>query len=221
MLLTETISSCTTAIQARRNAQERKRSSDEYAKALSKLAQTSTSLKSTLDCASKLKSDGIVDHPLITQQMQEELLDCINNCGNGIHESTLTSEIVEVLRAKSEAYADQIKAVWKDASTKYSEGVKGYISMIVGFSDDPQHTRKLIDSIEKTVAGNVSIQTINRLVSDVAEAQKIMASFSLSPEIETFLKKVSGNRATLSDLTPEILGWLKEHNLKGKLHIRF
>ena len=40
-------------------------------------------------------------------------------------------------------------------------------------------------------------------------------------EIERFLKKVSAQQATVIDLTPNVLAWLKEKNLTGKLRVRF
>lgn len=93
--------------------------------------------------------------------------------------------------------------------------------MIGGLSNDPQRAKELTDNITKTVAGDPSIKTVKSLVSDVAEAKQIIDGFSLNPEIEDFLKKVSAQRATVLDLTPNILTWLREKNLTGKLKIRF
>ena len=53
------------------------------------------------------------------------------------------------------------------------------------------------------------------------EKKKIADEFSLNPEIEVFLKKVSALQATVADLTPDTLTWLKEKNLTSKLKIRF
>lgn len=77
------------------------------------------------------------------------------------------------------------------------------------------------DNITKTVAGEPSIKAVKKLVADVSEAKKIADEFSLNPEIEVFLKKVSSLQATVADLTPDILTWLKGKNLTSKLKIRF
>ena len=79
----------------------------------------------------------------------------------------------------------------------------------------------MTDSITQTVAGNPSIKAVNSLVSYVAEAKQIIDQFSLNPEIEDFLKKVSSQRATVLDLTPNVMVWLKEKNLTSKLRIKF
>lgn len=221
MLLTETIKCSTSTIQERRTAQENKRSAEDYSKALVQLAQSVNSLKTTLDCAAEMKSQGIVEHPLMPQQMRDELVEYVDNCGKGVYKRTLALDMVMAFKTKGDAVAGHMKIVWKDAATQYAEGTKGYLSMIGGLTDDPKHARELADSISETVAGPLSISAVKRLVADVTEAKRIADSFSLNPEIEAFLKKVSSQQATVIDLTPNVLAWLKEKKLTGKLKVKF
>ena len=221
MALTETIRKSTAAIRKRRTLQESKRSAQEYAKALTQLVQASDALKIVLDCAAEMKTSGVVGQPLITWQARDELLECANGCGKGVFEGTLTSGMAAVLKAKSEAVAGELKIVWKDAAVKYSAGTRGYLSMIGSLSADPKRARALADTITKTVESDPTVSAIKKLAADVAAAGEIIETFALNPEIEGFLKKVSSQRATIADLTPPILTWLKEKNLSGKLNIRF
>lgn len=221
MLLTETIKNSTSAIQNRRSMLERKQSAETYAKALAKLAQATESMKETLDCATAMKDSGIVRTPLMDETTRDELLACINDCGNGVSQMELTLDAVRLLKSKGDTVATQVKIIWRDAAREYSEGTKGYLSMIGGLSNDPGQARELANNIEKAVLGDPSIKAINSLVSNVTKAQKLIETFSLNPEIEEFLKKVSTQRATIFDLTPSVLTWLKEKGLTGKLKIRF
>lgn len=221
MLLTETINKTTSAIKMRRTTIESKQLAEAYGRALAQLALATEGIKSTLDCAVAMKESGIVDIPLMDETTREDLLASIDDCGNGVHEITLSLETVRLLKSKGDAIATQIKIIWKDAAQKYSEGTKGYLSMIGGLSTDPKRSRELADNIGKLVAGDPTIGGIESLVSDVAEAKKIVEEFSLNPEIEKFLKKVSAQQATVGDLTPNVLAWLKEKNLTSKLRVRF
>lgn len=221
MLLTDTIKNSTSAIKKRRATIASKQHAETYAKALAQLAQTTESIKATLDCATVMKESGIVDTPLMDETTRSDLLTCINDCGNGVSEMKLTLEAVRLLKSKGDAVATQIKIVWRDTSVRYSDGSKGYLSMIGGLSGNPKRAKELADNITKTVAGDPSIKAIKNLVADVAEAKEIIDKFSLNPEIEDFLKKVSLQRATVGDLTPNILAWLKDKNLTGKLKIHF
>ncbi len=221
MLLTDTIKNSTSAIKKRRATIESKQHAETYAKALAQLAQTTESIKGTLDCAAVMKESGIVDTPLMDETTRSDLLTCINDCGNGVSEMKLTLEAVRLLKSKGDAVATQIKIVWRDASVQYSDGSKGYLSMIGGLSSNPKRAKELADNITKTVAGDPSIKAVKSLVADVVEAKQITEEFSLNPEIEDFLKKVSSQKATVFDLTPNVLTWLKEKNLTSKLKIRF
>lgn len=221
MLLTETIKNSTSAIKKRRATNESKQHADAYAKALAQLARATESINGTLACATAMKDNGIVDTPLMEETVRSELLACINDCGNGVNDITLTIEGVRLLESKGDAVAAQIKVVWKDAARKYSEGTKGYLSMISDLSDDPTHSKELADNIGKLISDDPTIRGIKNLVSDVAEAKKIVETFSLNPEIEKFLKKVSAKQATVVDLTSNVLAWLNEKNLASKLRIRF
>lgn len=221
MLLTETIKSTTSAIQKRRTVQENKKSTEDYSKALRQLAQANDTLKTTLDCAVMMESAGIVEHPLMMRPVRDELVEYAGNCGKGIYEGKLTLDMVIAFKAKGDAVAEQIKIVWKDAATKYAEGTKGYLSMIGGLTDNPKQAKELADSISKTVNGALSVTSIKKLVADVDEAKRITDGFSLNPEIEAFLQKVSSQQATIVDLTPNVLTWLKEKKLTSKLKVRF
>ena len=221
MLLTETIKNSTSAIKKRRATIESKQHAETYAKALVQLAQATENIKGTLDCAIVMKESGIVSNPLIDETTRSDLLSCINDCGNGVSEMKLTLEAVRLLKSKGDAVSTQVKILWRDASAKYSDGSKGYLSMIGGLSSDPIRAKELADSITRTVASDPSIKAVKSLVTDVAEAKRITDEFSLNSEIEDFLKKVSASQATVNDLTPNVLMWLKEKKLTGKLRIRF
>lgn len=198
MLLTETIKNSTSAIKKRRATIESKQHAETYARALAQLSQSTGSIKDTLDCANAIKESGIVEAPVIDEATRSDLLACINDCGNGISEMRLSMDAVRLLKSKGDAFATQIKIVWRDASAKYSDGSKGYLSMIGGLSSDPKRAKELADNITKTVAGDPSIKAVKKLVADVSEAKKIADEFSLNPEIEVFLKKVSSLQATVA-----------------------
>lgn len=224
MLLSETIQKSTTAIKLRRNATDNEAKAESYFKALTQLDQTAKSIEWTLKCAIEIKSQGIVSEPILAEATRVDLLSCIDSCGNGVSpdsEEQLSLATVKLLQSKGDAIASSIKAIWKDAAANYAKGSTGYLSVIGNLTDNPKQANDLVEGIKKTVDGAPSIKTIGKLVADVAEAQKITDSFSIGPKIESFLKKVSSQQATVADLTPDIIAWLKEKKLMGRLKVRF
>lgn len=221
MLLTETIKRSTSTIQMRRTAQENQQSAANYMRALGQLAQASEDLKTALNCAAEMKARGLVEQPLLTQQIRDSLMDSVNDCGRGIYDGKLTGDMVKVLKTRGESFINQMQNRWREAAVQYSEGARGYLSLIGELSDDPVRAKKLTESMEKAVSTPVTLEEIHSLMADVAEAKEITDAFSISPGVEIFLKKVSAQRATVFDLTPDILAWLKEKNLTSKLKVKF
>lgn len=224
MLLTETIQKSTAAIKLRRNATDNKAKAESYFKALTQLNLAAKSVEGTLKCAIEMKTQGIVAEPVITEEARAELLSCIDSCGNGVSpdsDEQLSLANVKLLQSKGDAITATIKVVWKDAASNYAKGATGYLSMIGTLTDNPKQARDLVDGINKTVEGDPSINAISKLVDDVAVAKKITENFSINPKIESFLKKVSSQKATVADLTPDVTAWLKEKKLMEKLKVRF
>ena len=60
-----------------------------------------------------------------------------------------------------------------------------------------------------------------KIAADVARANSIISQFSLKPEIEVFLRKVSSKTATVKDVSPEVLSWLESKQLVDKLRVSF
>lgn len=224
MLLREAIQKSTTAIKLRRNATDNKAKAESYFKALTQLDKASKSIEGTLKCAIEMKSQGIISAPILEETTKTDLLSCIDSCGNGVSpdsEEQLSLDTVKLLQSKGDAIASSIKVAWKDAAASYAKGSTGYLSMIGNLTDNPKQAKELVEGINKIVGGDPSIKAISQLVDDVAEAKKITDSFSIGPNIESFLKKVSLQQATVADLTPDVIAWLKGKKLMGKLKVRF
>lgn len=221
MMLTETIEKCTSALSRKQAVFEKKQSDEAFSKAIAKLSSAEASINDSIDCIASMRSHCLLEAPVIDSLLRDELVELLNNCGNGISDGTLSAETVNLLKAKGETLSQLVANTWKSAAVAYSEGTKGYLSIISGFSDNPKYVNGLIVSIEKSITASPSTKEIDKLVNNVAEAKKETDKFQLSPEIEQFLEKVAKQQATVFDLTPEVLAWLGDKKLTNKLKVRF
>ncbi len=221
MLLTEIVKKTRTAVEKHRDLNERKKNIDNYRRAMAQLAKATESIKTSLDSADAMKKNGIINAPMIDKSARDGLLECIDSCGKGVSEIELTMETVNLLKSKGEMLQSLVRSSWRETAVRYSEGPKGYLSMIGGLSDDPRRAKELAENITALTAAEPTPKRIENLVTYVTESNDIINGFSLNPEIEGFLKKVSIQQATVLDLTPEVMTWLKEKKLVGKLRVRF
>lgn len=221
MSLSETIANSINAINEKRTAQDRKKSIEEFSAALTDLNNTCSQLKTAVTCMKELKKLSILSTPIMTSATRDELLSSVDDCGCGISNGSLSRDMVKVFTSHVKTANAELHNAWISGASEYSDGPRGYISMIAGFTDNPERTKELADTIHIIASGSVSLKQIRELASNVAMANKLKAHFLLEPEIQTFLKKVSTQQATVADLTPTVQGWLKEKNLMEKLKISF
>ena len=221
MKLTNSISSCVHALNAKRSAEQDKQAAQKYTGALNGLAKSSADLRALCDVISKLSEARIITEPVLNSATRDQLLDCLNDCGNGVHENTFSIELVKTLNANIELAHGQVQSRWNSEASRYAGDTTDYLLMTASLTGDPKGSRELADRIKKSADEAPTVKSINQLVKDVAQAKQITDAFSLNPTIEWFLRKVSKQQATILDLTPEVLAWLKEKRLMDKLKIRF
>lgn len=221
MMLSNTIASCIDAVQNKRLASDRKKTLNEYKAALSKLNEACLMMDGVQKCCDAMKTEGIHGSAFFSESTQKDILDAVNSCGRGLEEGSLGTESVTAFLSAAKAAYAELSAIWQREAPSFSDGTAGYLSMIAGLTTNPKASRELSDRIRTISRSQVSEKSINELASNVATAKTITSSFSLKPEIETFLKKVSSGQASIADLSPTIREWLTNKGLEQKLKISF
>lgn len=94
---------------------------------------------------------------------------------------------------------------------------------VKGIIPDENKAIYATNKIKKASSWNVTIDNYNYLKQGIAEADKILEDLDLDEdsEILAFLKLVSEGKATILNLTDEILAWIKAENLADKMFINF
>lgn len=220
-MLTNTIASCITAVQDKRAASERKKSLDEYEAALTKLNEGCSIMDTVQKCCDALAKHGIHGTAIFKESTQKDILDAIDTCGRDLAEGSLGNESVNTFLSAAKIAKAELNATWQKVAPAFSDGTAGYLSMIAGLADNPAVARELSTKIQKLSRESISEKNINELASKITLAKTTTSSFSLKPEIEAFLKKVSSGQATVADLSPVAQDWLTEKGLKQKLRICF
>ncbi len=220
-MLIDTIASCTAAIEHKAEVKQNRQADEAFLFAIGKLNQVNSALKETLLCMAELHRRNISPKPILKSGTREELLRCTNACGRALYKGELDSAAVDAFAAHLKTAQAELAAAWKRDAPAYAGGPNGYLTMISGLTDDPRAARALSAAIRTTAGSPVSQKGILALSEQVEKANRMISSFSLKPDVESFLKKVAAGRATVLDLTPDILEWLREQRLLGKLRLDF
>ena len=220
MTLSSIVSQNANDIRKKRTAQTTKKALEDSTKTTLKLIKVITDITKTLDCAELMRNFGIMGSPFLGSQARDELIDAVNECGHSLSEDMLGLAQVDVLKARSDSAQKQLVDDWHKCAKDYVKGLPGYLRTIGAISENPGLAEKLSQDILVVIEGNPSEKAISNLVSYTESARHLSDGFSLTPEVQRFLSKIKGGGAKLSDLTPEIHKWIKEHHLEDKFRIK-
>lgn len=220
-MITDSIQSCISAVKQKQDALRSKQSFEEYQKTLALLSVECQNLERSLDTIDSIEKNKISDMPLLDNGTKTELLEAIDDCGIALENGQLGKESVQVFGSRAKQLQRDLTAAWKVCATHYADSVSGYLGIVQGLTERPKEVADLRDQIIKLASSDPTVVATKRLASDVAQANGIISQFSLKPEIEVFLKKVSSKTATVKDVTPEVLSWLESKKLVDKLRVSF
>lgn len=112
---------------------------------------------------------------------------------------------------------------WKEYYLNATANILSLLDIVKGIIPDEKKAIYAMNKIRKASSWNTSIDNYNYLKQGIEEADKILEDLDLEEDsvILAFLKLVSEGKATILNLTDEILAWIKAENLADKLYINF
>jgi chromosome segregation ATPase len=131
---------------------------------------------------------------------------------------------LEQLKRQLDAAAEQLNTVWIQAA---EQQVAPQVALLRLLRQLPEmapraaELRQLIDDLTRPLAPPWSAEKLasfdNRLTAARALVEKLP---ELSPDVESFLRRVAADQATVDDLNPEALRWLKSGGRARLFRIR-
>lgn len=117
-------------------------------------------------------------------------------------------------------------AVGQDWITYYQGATSHIISLletVKGILLNEDRVKYATNKMRKAASWSKTADNYRFLNEGLADAEKILTDLGLDEDsdILAFLKLVSEGKATIRNLTGEILTWIKAENLEDKLHIGF
>lgn len=185
------------------------------------LGACTPSLEQLLNIIVALKEKGISD-TIFTAELKENLQTAVDNCGEKTNDHTLDVSTIQALKSAVELCKKTTETTWKNAAEKQCSTVIDSLNSLKSLLSDKKETDDLLDSLNKAkVTMPSSAKSIEDFMSKVARGKEIVDGLHLDDDVEKFINKVKLQRATVGDLTPHILDWLKVNNLMNTIKVRF
>ncbi len=95
------------------------------------------------------------------------------------------------------------------------------LNTVRGISGEPIKVDATIKMMQSGAIWGDKEESFNKLESGILQANQIIKDLDLIDEVTLFFEKVVSGKASMGDLTPEIVSWIKGKDLLTRLKINF
>ena len=147
----------------------------------------------------------------------------LGSCDKVVQVGAANDDTTRYIMDESKKLYAVIGQEWAEYYLNATANILSLLDIVKGIIPDEKKAIYAMNKIRKASSWNTSIDNYNYLKQGIEEADKILEDLDLEKDsvILAFLKLVSEGKATILNLTDEILAWIKAENLADKLYINF
>lgn len=201
--------------------EKNKHAAENFKKQVLSLNQLTDMLTPLLEVIKTIQSERL-SKQVFNSSIKDSLHNAIEACRKKINDHSLDEGTVSALDNSIQLCRTHTENVWKAAAKLLAEDVEKSISSLISILPDKERALALqrdLATARNKIPG--SPNDIADFKANVREGKAIVNSLHLDSEAESFIQKVTNNTATVSDLTPHIIDWLRQNNLNRQFKIRF
>lgn len=204
-------------------ATNNKQAAENFNKQLATLSKYTLQLEYLLNMIIALAERNFISE-VLTENIRDSLQTAVDSCGEKTSNHTLDASAVMALKSAIELCQNAIENTWKEAADKSSTVIVETLISLKGLLNDKKEAENIIQYLNKAkLSMPVSIKDLDIFKLKVQKGKEIIEDlhFTSYPEVKVFIDKVRVQKATVGDLTPHIMEWLKENRLSDKIALRF
>lgn len=185
------------------------------------LSQCTSQLEQLLNLI-KAMQEKKFSSKVFTVEIKDSLQDAVDTCGRKTNDHTLGVSAVMALKNAIELCRKNVDITWKEAANDLSNGVENSLASLKGLLQNKKEAEELLEALQKAkVSIPGSSKAIDTFWENVKRGKDLIDGLHLDEEAEKFIVKVRTQQATVADLSPHIMDWLKENHLTRQIKVRF
>lgn len=166
----------------------------------------------------RLKYVGYKPSAEVKGRILQALIDSLDSTKSGIFPDNRGRSLQNGIKKAKEVFA----ADWGEFYSKLSEKRISTLTTVKGITPNKEKTVYAIVKIKNGAAINYeNSDNVRLLAVGMEEADQILEALGLNDEITEFLGKVAEKKATIADLSTNLLDWIIKEKLMGRFMISF
>lgn len=161
---------------------------------------------------------------VISQETRDRVIGLLKSSSDAVSRGLIQESTANYLQKEVFAIKKAILQEWSDYYHRVADQKINMLQTIKGIAPEREKVDYASNKIKQGASWDFKQDNLDKMEKGLQEADEIINSLGFGEdgaEILAFLKKVASGKASVHDLTPDILNWLMENNMTSKLAISF
>ena len=159
---------------------------------------------------------------VISQETRDRVIGLLKSSSDAVSRGLIQESTANYLQKEVFTIKKAILQEWSDYYHRVADQKINMLQTIKGIAPEREKVDYASNKIKLGASWDFKQDNLDKMEKGLQEADEIINSFGEDgAEILAFLKKVASGKASVHDLTPDILNWLMENNMTSKLAVSF
>lgn len=160
----------------------------------------------------------------ISQETRAKVIGLLKSSSDAISRGLVQETTANYLQKEVFIIKKAILQEWSDYYHRVADQKINMLQTIKGIAPEREKVDYATNKIKHGASWEFKQDNLDKMTKGLQEADEIINSLGFGDdgaEILDFLKKVASGKASVHDLTSDILNWLMENNMTSKLAVSF
>ena len=161
---------------------------------------------------------------VISQETSGRVIGLLKSSSDAVSRGLIQESTANYLQKEVFTIKKAILQEWSDYYHKVADQKINMLQTIKGIAPEREKVDYASNKIKVGASWDFKQDNLDKMEKGLQEADEIINSLGFGEdgaEIIAFLKKVASGKASVHDLTTDILNWLMENNMTSKLAVSF
>jgi len=161
---------------------------------------------------------------VISQETSGRVIGLLKSSSDAVSRGLIQESTANYLQKEVFTIKKAILQEWSDYYHKVADQKINMLQTIKGIAPEREKVDYASNKIKLGASWDFKQDNLDKMEKGLQEADEIINSLGFGEdgaEIIAFLKKVASGKASVHDLTTDILNWLMENNMTSKLAVSF
>lgn len=153
------------------------------------------------------------------ENIKYKILELLDELKKEAESGLVNKEKVLSSKNKLRAIQAECKKFWTKQYSLLTSAKISTLKVVSGI--DAEKVSLCLQDIKKAEDWNTDVLVFQTMIKGLKSADELISNLGLNQEIISFLKNMNQGKATLIDLTDDVLKWIQKENLESKIKISF